>query len=134
MTPRTQQGFTLIELVIVIIVLGILAAVAAPKFFNLRSDAAEAAVKATAASMSSAFALNYAKFIFNSTAATRFSDAGACAAASTSIMQPPLDSNKFSILADASCNGSTAGATATCTLQSIDDSNKTATVTVICTG
>ena len=34
-----QQGFTLIELVIVIIVLGIIAAFAVPKFINLSSDA-----------------------------------------------------------------------------------------------
>ena len=34
-----NSGFTLIELVIVIIVLGILAATAVPKFINLRADA-----------------------------------------------------------------------------------------------
>ncbi|MEC8489586.1 MAG: prepilin-type N-terminal cleavage/methylation domain-containing protein, partial [Pseudomonadota bacterium] len=35
----TQQGFTLIELIIVIVLLGILAVTAAPKFLNLQDDA-----------------------------------------------------------------------------------------------
>ncbi|MGL4893853.1 MAG: type II secretion system protein, partial [Shewanella sp.] len=36
---KKQQGFTLIELVVVIIILGILAVTAAPKFINLQGDA-----------------------------------------------------------------------------------------------
>ncbi|WP_219592386.1 prepilin-type N-terminal cleavage/methylation domain-containing protein, partial [Aeromonas salmonicida] len=36
---KKQAGFTLIELVIVIIILGILAVTAAPKFLNLQGDA-----------------------------------------------------------------------------------------------
>ena len=40
---KNQAGFTLIELVIVIIILGILAVTAAPKFLNLQDDARLAA-------------------------------------------------------------------------------------------
>ncbi len=42
---KRQQGFTLIELVVVIIILGILAVTAAPKFINLQSDARTSAIQ-----------------------------------------------------------------------------------------
>jgi MSHA pilin protein MshA len=56
----TQQGFTLIELVMVIVILGILAATAIPRFVDLSADAQTAAVQATAGSLASAMAINFA--------------------------------------------------------------------------
>src|SRR5690554_5065239 len=52
---KTQQkGFTLIELIIVIVVLGILAVTAAPQFFNFSTDARESAIQGLAGAANSA--------------------------------------------------------------------------------
>jgi MSHA pilin protein MshA len=55
-----QAGFTLIELVMVIVLIGVLAAIAIPKFVDLSSDAKQAAVDGVAGALSSAAAVNYA--------------------------------------------------------------------------
>lgn len=56
-----EQGFTLIELIVVIVILGILAVTAAPKFMNLTSDANSAVVKGLARAIRSASQTIYAK-------------------------------------------------------------------------
>lgn len=56
-----NKGFTLIELVVVIIILGILSASAAPKFMNLKSEARAATLTALAGSLKSANNMFHAK-------------------------------------------------------------------------
>lgn len=53
-----QQGFTMIELIVVIVILGILAATALPKFVDMRSDASNAAVSGVAGAAASAMNVN----------------------------------------------------------------------------
>ncbi len=58
---KNQQGFTLIELIVVIVILGILSATALPKFVNISTDARVAAMSSVEGSMRSANSMIYAK-------------------------------------------------------------------------
>ncbi|WP_153914751.1 pilus assembly FimT family protein [Shewanella sp. TC10] len=66
MKSPTQRGFTLIELVVVIIILGILAVVAAPKFIDIKSDAVKANLSSLQGSIQSANSLVYSKAVIGS--------------------------------------------------------------------
>jgi prepilin-type N-terminal cleavage/methylation domain-containing protein len=55
------RGFTLIELVMVIVILGVLAAVAIPKFVDMKGDAERASVEATVGALRSARGIYVAK-------------------------------------------------------------------------
>jgi prepilin-type N-terminal cleavage/methylation domain-containing protein len=67
---RSQKGFTLIELVIIIVVLGILAAVAIPKYQDLTAEAKESACRGALANLRSGISIYYANQALKGDSAT----------------------------------------------------------------
>lgn len=89
---RNQEGFTLIEIIAVLVLLGILAAVAVPKYFDMQTQAEEKALAAMASNLSSAASANYARFLLDKKVggtgeAVAIAD---CAAIGSTLVNPPV--------------------------------------------
>lgn len=64
---KQQKGFTLVELIIVIVILGLLSAVALPRFIDLSGDAESAAAEGAAGALASAASINYSAGLVGNT-------------------------------------------------------------------